>query len=185
MEEYFDILDEKGVKTGEKLPRSQVHREGQWHRSVHIWVTDEWGRILLQQRAFTKDSNPGLWDISSAGHISAGQDSREAAVRELQEELGIVAEPDRLQFLFEDKDQCILQDGRFVDHEFHDIYWLKLEPYEDRKIKADPVELAGFRWITPEVFQEELERTPECFVRHDHEYPRIIRLLNWPLIMFP
>jgi isopentenyldiphosphate isomerase len=177
MEELFEILDASGTKTGQTLPRSQVHREGQWHRSVHIWVVDEWGRMLLQQRAFSKDSNPGLWDISAAGHISAGQNSREAAVRELEEEIGLHVNPERLQFLFEDQDQCILQGGKFIDHEFHDIYLLRLNPGESRLVKPDPGELAGVRWFTPEIFLDELQTTPECFVRHDHEYPRIIQII--------
>jgi len=178
LEEQFDILHSDGSPAGYALPRSQVHREGQWHRSVHIWVVDEWERILLQQRAFDKDSNPGLWDISAAGHISAGQDSLGAAVREVAEELGLIVDAQRLQFLFADQDQCVLQNGRFVDHEFHDIYLLRLLPGENRTIQPDPVELAGVRWISPEVFAQELQDQPECFVRHSHEYPRLLALFQ-------
>jgi len=178
MEEYFDILDEAGHKTGQSIPRSQAHREGQWHRSVHIWVVDEWERILLQQRSLHKDSNPGLWDISSAGHISAGQESREAAVREVNEELRLIIASERLQFLFEDKDEAILNNGTFIDHEFHDIYLLRLQRGEDRLIKPDPGELAGVRWISPEVFADELRSQPQYFVMHSHEYPKILGLFD-------
>lgn len=175
-EEQFDILNEDGTQAGYSLPRSQVHREGQWHRSVHIWVVDEWDRILLQQRSFHKDSNPGLWDISAAGHISAGQNSREAAVREVAEELGLVVNTDQIEFLFEDKDQAILQNGKFIDREFHDIYLLRIHIKDAKLIKPDPVELEGIRWISPEVFRDELQTHPECFVNHSHEYPKILGL---------
>ena len=178
MEEYFDILDEAGKPTGLSLPRSQVHREGQWHRAVHIWVVDEWERILLQQRAFNKDSNPGLWDISSAGHISAGQQSREAAVSELGEELGLIVDSERLQFLFADRDEAVLNGGSFIDHEFHDIYLLRLQAGETRLVKPDPGELAGVRWISPEVFADELRHQPQYFVTHAHEYPKILGLFD-------
>lgn len=173
MEELFDILNEDGIPTGVTLPRSQVHREGQWHRAVHIWVIDEWERILLQQRALNKDSNPGLWDISAAGHISAGQNSLEAAVRELQEELGLAVASGRLEFFFADKD-TYSKDWRFVDHEFHDVYLLRITAAEARNIKPCPVELAEVRWIAPEVLAEELRYEGEYFVRHLNEYPKLL-----------
>lgn len=38
MEEYFDALDENGNLTGVKKLRKEVHRDGDWHRTVHIWI---------------------------------------------------------------------------------------------------------------------------------------------------
>jgi len=56
--------------------RSEVHRDGDYHRAVHVWIYSEsTGELLLQRRADCKDSWPGKWDISSAGHISAGDSS--------------------------------------------------------------------------------------------------------------
>eukprot|EP01119_Soliformovum_irregulare_P014431 TRINITY_DN3947_c0_g1_i2.p1 TRINITY_DN3947_c0_g1~~TRINITY_DN3947_c0_g1_i2.p1 ORF type:complete len:185 (+),score=48.17 TRINITY_DN3947_c0_g1_i2:17-571(+) len=74
-EEYLDVLDENGKFTGISHPRSQVHREGLWHRVVHVWIVNSKGQVLLQQRTLNKESWPGMWDISSAGHISAGEGS--------------------------------------------------------------------------------------------------------------
>ena len=55
---------------------SEVHRDGDYHRAVHVWIYSEsTGELLLQRRADCKDSWPGKWDISSAGHISAGDSS--------------------------------------------------------------------------------------------------------------
>ena len=170
----FDILDEAGRATGLSLPRSQVHREGQWHRSVHIWIEDEWERLLLQQRSFQKDSNPGLWDISVAGHLSAGQKSLEAAVREVREEIGLEVAESRLTFWFSSKDEYRSSDGQFFDREFHDVFHLRLAPGESRKIQPDPAELAGVRWVSPESFADELRSHPECFVKHAPEYPMIL-----------
>ena len=55
-----------------------MHRDGDWHRSVHVWVVDtaEAGRgaarVLLQRRSEHKDTYPGHWDVSVAGHVEAG-----------------------------------------------------------------------------------------------------------------
>lgn len=100
-EEIFDIVDEKGQPTGETVTRSQAHAEGIRHRTAHIWVVRENGEkteVLLQKRAMNKDSFPGRYDTSSAGHIQAGDEPLESAVRELAEELGIQADPDDLKF---------------------------------------------------------------------------------------
>jgi isopentenyldiphosphate isomerase len=56
--------------------RGQVHRDGDYHRAVHVWIfAESTQQLLLQRRASCKDSWPNLWDISSAGHISAGDSS--------------------------------------------------------------------------------------------------------------
>jgi isopentenyldiphosphate isomerase len=57
-------------------PRGEVHRDGDYHRAVHVWIfVETTQQLLLQLRSDDKDSWPGQWDISSAGHISAGDTS--------------------------------------------------------------------------------------------------------------
>ena len=99
MKEYFKILDEKGNLTGEKKLRSEVHRDGDWHKAVHIWIINDKGEILLQRRCATKDSNPNMLDISCAGHLSSGDKSLDGALRELKEELNIEANADELHYI--------------------------------------------------------------------------------------
>lgn len=63
------------------LYRTDVHRDGYYHRAVHVWIyAESTQELLIQQRASCKDSWPGLWDISSAGHISAGDSSMISAM---------------------------------------------------------------------------------------------------------
>ena len=92
--EYLDIVDENGNPTGETVERAYAHRNGVRHRTAHVWIVRECdGRtqILLQKRSMKKESFPGLFDTSSAGHIPSGSDPIESALRELLEELGIEA----------------------------------------------------------------------------------------------
>ena len=99
--EIFDIIDEKGNPTGETVTRDQAHAEGIPHRTAHIWIIrqkDGRVQVLLQKRSQNKDSFPGKFDTSSAGHIQAGDEPLESAIRELHEELGIQATPAQLQF---------------------------------------------------------------------------------------
>ena len=89
MDELLDIVDENNKSSGFTKPRSEVHRDGDWHRTVHIYIFDDKGKLLVQKRSLKKDLNPGLWDIRFGGHISAGQNMDEAVLRETQEETGL------------------------------------------------------------------------------------------------
>ena len=99
--EYFDIVDEQGMPTGETVSRDMAHSEGILHRTAHVWIVrkkDQGYDILLQKRSMEKDSFPGQYDTSSAGHIPAGDEPLFSALRELKEELGIDAEPEQLHY---------------------------------------------------------------------------------------
>ena len=97
--ELFDVIDSKGNPAGQIVSREKAHAEGIPHRTAHIWIIrKKEGRvqILLQKRSQNKDSFPGKFDTSSAGHIQAGDEPLESALRELKEELGISATPEQL-----------------------------------------------------------------------------------------
>ena len=99
--ETFDVIDKDGKPTGDTITRERAHAEGIPHRTAHIWILREKeGRIqvLLQKRSMNKDSFPGMFDTSSAGHIQAGDKPLESALRELAEELGIHATLEQLHF---------------------------------------------------------------------------------------
>jgi 16S rRNA (adenine1518-N6/adenine1519-N6)-dimethyltransferase len=93
--EVFDVVDEDDQVIGQKT-RAEVHAQGLIHRAVHVFVIGKKGQLLLQKRSMLKDVHPGTWDSSVAGHVDAGETYEEAAIRELEEEMGItVEEPPR------------------------------------------------------------------------------------------
>lgn len=96
-QELLDVVDHEDSVIDVR-PRGEVHRLGLMHRSVHILVFGSTGEIFLQKRSTNKDSNPGLWDSSAAGHLNSGEGYDACAARELTEELGIEvqAQLDRL-----------------------------------------------------------------------------------------
>ena len=102
--ELIDIVDENGIPIGETIDRTDAHRTGSRHRTTHIWIVRRRNnrvQILLQKRAKYKDSFPGCYDISSAGHIPAGVDFIASGLRELQEETGLTErDVENLQFRY-------------------------------------------------------------------------------------
>ena len=121
--EFFDVIDENGEKKqGKVKERSLAHREGTLHATVHIWVRrkrqDGSFDLLLQKRSSTKDSYAGCYDISAAGHVDAGEPAadhyRQAALRELSEELGIRAEAEQLHYMGEKARASHIRQGSFL-----------------------------------------------------------------------
>jgi len=108
-------------------PRSEVHREGHWHRAVEVWIVDG-DEVLAQRRSALKDTNPGKLDVSCAGHVAAGAEPLETALRELREELGVdVLESDlRYAFLAPCVSQGTANGVAYVDREFIDVFFLSL-----------------------------------------------------------
>jgi isopentenyl-diphosphate delta-isomerase len=125
-DELIDLLDSNGKPTGNKVMKSEAHAKGLWHNAVHVWLFNSKGEALLQKRALDKDSFPGLWDISSAGHVSAGETPEHAAVRELEEELGIKAKPEDLKKITVRRSEIEPKPG-FHNKEYDHIYLLKFD----------------------------------------------------------
>jgi len=89
--EFLEVVNESG-KVLKVLPRDEIHGNPSLiHRVVHVLVFNGTGRLLLQKRSMNKDVAPGKWDTSVGGHVNAGEDIKEAVLREMEEELGISA----------------------------------------------------------------------------------------------
>jgi isopentenyl-diphosphate delta-isomerase type 1 len=98
MSEYFDIVDLDDKVIGQ-ASRSECHRNPDLvHRAVHVLVFNSRDELYLQRRAWNKDIQPGKWDTSVGGHVTAGEEWDVAAQRELEEELGV--ESVNLQFVY-------------------------------------------------------------------------------------
>lgn len=148
--EYLDVVDSTGKPTGEIVERSVAHREGVPHRTSHLWLVrkrDERVQILLQKRAMAK-SFPGCYDISSAGHIPAGQDYLPSAVRELKEELGLTAAESELVYC---GDMTIFWDDVFFGIPYHDRQYTRVfllwADVEESDLVLQEEEVAGVLWM--------------------------------------
>lgn len=88
-QELLDVVDAEDRVIGVKT-RGEIHALGLMHRAVHILVFNSNDELFLQKRSMNKDENPGQWDSSAAGHVDSGEIYLDCAIRELEEELGVL-----------------------------------------------------------------------------------------------
>lgn len=149
--EYLDIVNEKGLPTGQVVERRIAHAEGVMHRTAHVWLIRKRGdcvEVLLQKRCDTKDSFPGCYDISSAGHIPAGVDFAPSAIRELKEELGVDASESEL---IDCGDRTTNRDEMFYgkpfrDYEYSRVFALWCD-WDEAEFCLQPEEVSAVRWM--------------------------------------
>ena len=90
--EFFDVVDEDDNVIG-KASREECHKKGLIHRSVMFFVFNEEGMVLVTKRTKAKDFFPGYRSIVLGGHVHAGESYEEAVAREIEEEVGLKAQP--------------------------------------------------------------------------------------------
>lgn len=181
--EYFDLLTEEGAPVGKKKERHEVHKDGDWHGASRVWLvrkaTDDNGirqvEVLLQKRSEKKDSYPGLWDVSAAGHVSAGGNYLETAVRETEEELGIFLKPSELTFLFSLKSEHTWEHHgeTFTDREIHHVFMAEKD-MELSDCCLQKEEVAEVCWMDAEKLYEALKEGSLSTCIHREEYEKLI-----------
>ncbi|MDQ3694386.1 MAG: NUDIX domain-containing protein [Chloroflexota bacterium] len=142
--ELFDVVLADGTPTGRTKPRTAVHRDGDWHRAVHVWVAghDERGDpfLLFQRRSLAKDTFPGCLDATVGGHYRAGEQLAQA-IREVEEEIGIVPDLAALRPLGV-RICASEQEPGIIDRELQDIFLL-IDNGPLTAYRPHPAELAG------------------------------------------
>jgi len=140
MDELIDILTSEGKRIGKTALKSEAHKHGWFHATVHIWLFTADEKILLQKRAMTKKVFPGLWDISVAGHIGAGEEILPAAIREVHEEIGLQLQENDL-IKIGTRTHHVEHANGIIDNEFHHVFIAELKvPIEKLKIQVEEVD---------------------------------------------
>ena len=170
MDERIDIVTKDGKPTGKIALKSEIHNKGFYHNTAHIWLYTNQGNILLAQRSYKKAICPGMWDVSVAGHVDAGETIEEAALRETQEELSLPLKVSDLHKIgvFE----CFQSyDSGIQDNEFHHTYIAKLTQ-DISTLKPQEEEVEALQLVTIKEFVTLLDNseTNEYFVPSNRAY---------------
>lgn len=174
MDEVIDILDARGQYTGKTALKSEAHRQGLFHPTVHIWFFTPSGQVLLQRRGKDKDIHPLLWDVPVAGHVGAGEDILKAAVREVQEEIGLEIREAQLEKIGTFK--SVQRHSReLTDCEFHHTFICELNlPFA--VLKKQESEVDALKLVALPLFAEEVWglANPGKYVPHQTSYYKAV-----------
>ena len=135
--EQWDLYTAAREKTGATIARGQTIPQGFYHLSVSVWIVNKAGQFLLSQRHPDK-TFPLRWECTG-GCALAGENSLQAAVREVREELGLVLDPQ--------KGRCIRQQRREAEHDLYDV-WLFRRDVPLERLTLQPSEVVGARWVS-------------------------------------
>lgn len=147
MEEYVDIWDSEGQPTGKSCLKDEAHQKGWFHPTVHVWFYTASPALLLQKRGKLKQTYPQLWDVSVAGHVSAGESILEGALREVKEEIGLDIQVSDLVALDIRKNTNRFDNG-ITDCEFQHVFLVHLKTdvsqLQIQESEVDAVRLFSF-----------------------------------------
>ena len=167
MDELIDILTPEGKSTGKTALKSEAHKNGWFHATAHIWFFTSNKKILLQKRALTKKVFPGIWDISVAGHIGAGEEVLEGAKREVFEEIGLILE-DKEFIKIGTRIHQVNHENGIQDNEHHHVFIAELKtPISE--LTMQPEEVAGLELWDLKVLKE-TKNLENVLLPRFHEY---------------
>ncbi len=162
--EMIDVLDAEGNKTGKTASRADIHSQGLWHRTAHVFMINSKHQVLLQLRAKNTLTNPSKWHLSAGGHIEAGQTSLEGAQREMEEEIGLSLPLSAFTYIGTAKVKEEAYDGPIRDNEYCDIYVVRKD-IAVSDLHRQESEVADLKWIPMKDFQEFVGKGDPNFVR--------------------
>lgn len=174
-DELIDIVDENDVLTGIQKMKSEAHTDGSWHRCAHIWIYNSKKEVLLQYRAKDKFLYPDAWDTSAAGHIGAGEDILDGAVRETKEEIGLDIDKDKLQ-LHKIEAVGFNYKGSIIN-EIYYIYYYKLDKDFDKN-NLQFEEVTEIKFFNSENLKSEIGKNPDSFTPNMKYWFEILEKIN-------
>lgn len=151
------------IGTMEKL---EAHRQAVLHRAFSVFIFNEKGEMLLQQRALGKYHSAGLWTNACCSHPIPGESTPDAASRRLREELGFTT---RLHKIFDFTYQVAFDNGLTeyeYDHVFTGVY--------DSEIAPDPEEVKDYCYRDLSSIRRSLQTHPEHYTAWFHlAFPKV------------
>ncbi len=166
--EQVILVNENDVLTG-TMEKMEAHERGILHRAFSVFIFNEQGEMLLQQRAVNKYHSGGLWTNSCCSHPRPGEDTQAAATRRLKEEMGFDTP---LKKVFDFIYKASFENG-LTEHEFDHVF----VGYYNGVIDPDKKEVSNYAYHSMEKIETQMQAQPELFTAWFHiAFPK---LMDW------
>ena len=176
MEEYFDVLNNKGDYTGKIESREKCHKEGLWHKAVAVFVINSKGQVLLQRRSPNKKMWPNMWDITAGGHVLSGEFGFQSIIRECNEEIGIILDKRDITFI-----GCSISTnikGDIINNHFNEYYIAKKE-IDLNSLKLQREEVSEVKWMDKEEIINRIKENYNGITDKEGCWEYLIKYYEW------
>ena len=154
MEEQVILVDEQDNPIG-LMGKMEAHQKAVLHRAFSVFILNDKGELMLQQRAAEKYHSPNLWTNTCCSHPREGETTIEAGKRRLQEEMGFVTELTDVQtFIYKAP-----FDNGLTEHELDHI----LIGYYNEAPKINPTEVGDWCWELPQNIKKDIAARPHRY----------------------
>ena len=145
--EIIDLYDSKKQKLNKTMERSAGEpADGEFKLSVHTWILNSKGELLIQKRNESLKRNPGKWAFTG-GAVDTNETSLNGAKREVKEEIGIEVKDEEIEYLLSFK-----REKGFVD------VWLVKKDIAIEDLKLQDEEVSEARWVSLKTLIELAEK---------------------------
>ncbi len=141
--EIWDVYDKDRNRTGRTVVRGIEMADGEYHLVVDIWIMNTKGEVLLQKRSMEKETGPGLW-CCTGGAAIAGEDSAQAFIREMTEELGVAPKVEHAEIAF-----------YHTKRNYHKDIWFVRQDIPQDAFQLQKEEVEAVRWMTLAQLEQE------------------------------
>src|SRR6478735_5531984 len=165
MKDFVILVDAADRPIGQ-MEKMEAHQLGLMHRAFSVFIFNNAGDMLLQQRALVKYHSGGLWTNACCSHPRPGEKTDQAAQRRLFEELGFTT---GLKEIFDFTYTAGFENGLIeneYDHVFTGVYEAAINPV--------PSEVMNIAWRSLKWLSEDLARNPRSYTAWFHiAFPKI------------
>lgn len=151
-EEEVILVNQENEQIG-TMPKMEAHEKALLHRAFSVFIVNDDGEIMLQQRAASKYHSPLLWTNTCCSHQRVGESNLDAGKRRLQEEMGFEAE---LKELFSFIYKAPFDNG-LTEHEYDHVMIGNF----NREPKINPEEVEAWKWMSPELVKKDITNNPK------------------------
>ncbi len=127
----LDVYDETGTKVIDTKTYDTVHRQGLWHKGVHVFVINSQGQFAIQKRGPLVQTKPNLLEASAGGHINSGHTALDTVIYELHEEIGITVTLEEIEYVGQIIDIFEETEKGIKNNEFDEIYLIRKDIHSD------------------------------------------------------
>ena len=164
--EFIDVLDENGNITGKVEERKKVHDNGLWHTHVGVWIINNKGELLFQQRSKQKKVGAGKW-TRTGGHVDSGETPLDAVKRETLEEVGVNIPLENFKLLGIRKEEVYNPDNHITNRQFVYSYYTVVD-YKLEDYTMQTKEVSDLKYIT-------IDEMENAYKKKDENYT----FINW------